>query len=99
MDELPAAAAEAWLCYVAMTDSKSAHYEYLESLEVKYQNGGIRSLAETARLENLLADHNQCVNAFVAAQKSLATTDVEAHRQFVRFLSESNAQIGAPKAN
>ena len=97
--EIPAAAQEAWLCYVAMTDSKAAHFEYLESLEVKYQHGGTRTLAETARLENLLADHNECVQAFVAAQKSLAMSDAVAHREFVQFLSLHNAPIGNPETS
>ena len=97
--EIPPAATEAWQCYVAMTDSKAAHFEYLESLEVKYQHGGARTLAETARLENLLAEHNDCVQAFVAAQRSLATRDTVAHQQFVQFLSLHNVSIGKPDAN
>ena len=84
---LPEPALEAWQCYVEMIASKNAHFEFLEHLEIKYQNGGTRTLAENARLETLLSTHNERVSAFAAARKSLAASDADAHEQFVKHLA------------
>lgn len=92
---LPEDAVPAWRCYEAMNASKQAHFAFLETLELKYQNGGSRTLAEAAHQEGLLAEHNACVKAFVAAQKSLASSNAEAHKRFIALLAEYNAHIGA----
>jgi len=86
--ELPAAACPARQAYAAMVESKEAHYGFLEHLDIKYKNGGVRSLAERARLETLLAEHDICVAKFSEAVKVLGATDVEARDILVRFMSQ-----------
>lgn len=71
-----------------MLQSKQAHYGFLESLDVKYKHGGIRSLAERARLETLLAVHDACVTEFSQAIKALSAVDVEARDTLLRLMSD-----------
>jgi hypothetical protein len=86
--ELPATAYPAWAAYNAMLQSKQAHYGYLESLDIKYQHGGIRTLAERARLETLLATHDECVREFAQAIKALANADVEARDILLKLMTD-----------
>ena len=71
-----------------MLNSKQAHYGFLESLDVKYKQGGIRTLAERARLETLLAEHDVCVSEFARAIKALGTADVEARDILLRYMTD-----------
>lgn len=77
-----------------MAASKDAHFEFLEGLERKYEAGGVRTLAERARLDQLLAEHSRCVAAFRAAMIDLAQRDIPARTRLVRFLAELNASVG-----
>ena len=87
--DLPESAAAAWLAYVNMQDSKTAHFEYLESLESKYAHGGRRTLAEEAHLAGLLETHHDCVQTFSVATKTLASSDPAAHAQFVALMTHT----------
>ena len=86
--ELPLAARDAWLAYRSMLDSKQAHYGYLESLDRKYRLGGMRTFAERARLETLLAAHDLCVKKFACEIKSLAAADIRARDVLLGLMSE-----------
>jgi len=71
-----------------MLDSKRAHYAYLEALDLKYRNGGIRTLAELARLETLLATHDLCVARFARLIKELAATNTAARNRLLEIMRE-----------
>jgi len=86
---LPTAARGAWAAYKRMVTSKAAHYGYLETLETKVQNGGMRSLAESARLETLLADHDRCVATFAAAIKQLGNDSPEARDALIDLMKDN----------
>lgn len=88
-DSLPPAAADAWRAYRSMLDSKSAHFGFLESLVEKYRHGGQRTLAEQARLANLLDEHDRRVTNFTAAMKQLATDAPQAREALIELLKES----------
>jgi hypothetical protein len=71
-----------------MLDSKRAHYAYLEALDLKYQHGGVRTLAERARLETLLATHDLCVATFARLVKELAATNITARDRLLEVMRE-----------
>lgn len=93
--DLPEAAGAAWRAYCAMLSSKDAHFGYMETLNAKYERGGNRTLAEGARLQQLLAEHDRCVTAFTAEMRALKTTDAAAHGQLVTAIGELNRSLGA----
>ncbi len=72
-----------------MLESKSAHFGYLESLAEKYRYGGQRTLAEQARLANLLDAHDRQVKEFTVAMKQLATEAPQARAKLLELLKES----------
>lgn len=77
-----------------MLDSKQSHYGYLESLEAKYQHGGSRTLSESARLANLLGDHDRRVAEFSAAIKALGAADRPARDVLIRLMTEIGGGLG-----
>ena len=81
-------ACDAWLAYQSMTASKQAHYGYLANLDLKYRHGGARTLAERARLETLLAAHDQCVKKFATEIKALASADILARDVLLGLISK-----------
>jgi len=86
--ELPEVAHQAWLAYLAMRDSKHEHFGFLESLDSKYKHGGVRTLAERARLDTLLTEHDSCVAEFATKIKALGATDVDARNTLLRLMTE-----------
>lgn len=92
---LPDAAQPAWRAYCAMLASKDAHFGFLAELDRKVKNGGQRSLAEAARLQQLLAEHNDCVKAFATVVKALAVAEPKAHAALVTALASLNQAMGA----
>lgn len=93
--DLPESARPAWRAYCAMLASKDAHFAFLGSLDEKYREGGRRSLAEIARLEQLLDEHDRCVRAFTEAMRALKAADEVAHGLLVRAIGELNQSLGA----
>ena len=91
---LPEAALPAWRAYEAMLRSKDDHFSFLARLEDKYRDGGRRTLAESRRLEQLLAGHDLRVRAFRAALAALQRSDLAAHQALVEHLRLSNAGLG-----
>jgi hypothetical protein len=96
---LPQAARAAWDAYVAMHDSKQAHFGYLEGLERKDETGGRRTLAEELRLHDLLAAHDRCVREFSSLINGLRMRDREAHAALLRQLMALNAPTAGGKRN
>jgi hypothetical protein len=92
---LPDAAGPAWRAYCAMLASKDAHFGFLAELDRKVKDGGQRTLAEAARLQQLLAEHNDCVKAFATVVKALAVESPAAHSAFVAALASVNQAMGA----
>lgn len=92
---LPAAAEPAWRAYCAMLASKDAHFGFLADLDKKVKDGGQRTLAEAARLQQLLAEHNECVKIFASLVKALAVDEPAAHTAFVTALANLNQAMGA----
>ena len=91
---LPDAARPAWRAYEAMLRSKDDHFSFLARLEDKYRDGGRRTLAESRRLEQLLAGHDARVRAFRTALTTLQKADLAAHQALVEHIRLSNAGLG-----
>ena len=77
-----------------MLSSKDAHFSYLEALDSQYQNGGRRTLAESARLEELLEVHDRCVARFATAMRDLGAANAEVHGQLIDAIAELNRSLG-----
>ena len=92
---LPDAAQPAWRAYCAMLASKDAHFGFLDHLNRKVNEGGQRTLAEAARLQQLLAEHNICVKEFASTVKALANSEPAAHAALVAALASLNQALGA----
>ena len=78
-----------------MLASKDAHFGFLDQLHRKVNAGGQRTLAEAARLQQLLAAHNTCVKDFASTVKALANSDPAAHAALVAALASLNQALGA----
>ncbi len=85
IDGLSEAAQIAYQAFVDMRDSKHAHYDYLQAIENKYQDGGVPGPDETRRLEKLLANHDRNVLAFTTAMAEV--TDRDEMEILVRLMS------------
>lgn len=72
IDSLSAAAQTAYQAFLDMSDSKDAHFDYLQAIESKYQSGGVPSPAENSELEILLANHDRNVLAFKTAMAGVS---------------------------
>lgn len=94
---MPAEARLAWDAYLAMEQSKQAHFNALQSLEVKYQEGGRHTLAETANLAGLLAEHDERVQTFRRLTKELQTTDLVAYQSLIQQITSINTDLGVDK--
>lgn len=78
-----------------MLASKDAHFGFLAQLDRKVKDGGQRTLAEAARLQQLLAEHSDCVKAFASVVKTLAVEQPQAHAALVATLASLNRAMGA----
>ena len=90
---LPADARPAWDAYCAMLETKAEHFDFLEHLEARYQNGGTRSLAETARLDTLLSAHDEAVREFSNRMKDLISTTPTAHAALIEMIGRANERL------
>lgn len=85
IDDLSAAAQKAYRAFLDMSDSKDAHFNYLQAIETKYRSGGAPSPAENAELEKLLAKHDRNVLAFKTAMADVS--DSGELKNLVRLMS------------
>ena len=95
-EDLPEIAYPAWAAYRSMLQSKQAHFGFLESLDLKYQHGGIRTLAERARLETLLSEHDECVREFATAIKALGSNDADARDTLLKLMTDLSDVAQSP---
>lgn len=93
-ENIPDAAIPAWNAYLDMEKSKQAHFNLLAKLESNYQQHGSRTLAENASLENLLSEHDECVQCFRRLTKELQTTDLYAYQALIEQITLINADRG-----
>ena len=85
VDDLSEAAKIAYQAFLDMSDSKTAHFNCLKTIESKYESGGIPSIAENLELEKLLADHDKNVLAFKTAMA--AVTDSDECKTLIKLMS------------
>ncbi len=85
VDGLSEQAKIAYQAFLDMSNSKTAHFNYLESIETIYESGGVPSIAENLELEKLLANHDKNVLAFTTAMA--AVTDSDEKKTLVQLMS------------
>ncbi len=71
VDGLSEEAKIAYQAFLDMSNSKTAHFNRLESIETIYESGGVPSIAENLELEKLLANHDKNVLAFKTAMDAV----------------------------
>lgn len=75
IDELSEEAKIAYQAFLDMSNSKTAHFNCLETIETKYKSGGVLSITENLELEKLLANHDKNVLAFKTAMVAVTDSD------------------------
>ena len=75
VDGLSEQAKIAYQAFLDMSNSKTAHFNCLESIETIYESGGVPSIAENLELEKLLANHDKNVLAFTTAMAAVTDSD------------------------
>ena len=85
VDGLSDAAKIAYQAFLDMSDSKTAHFDYLKTIEIRYESGGAPSGEEKQQLEKLLALHDKNVLAFKTAMT--AVTDDGEREVLVKLMS------------
>jgi hypothetical protein len=74
-NELPAIAQAAWEAYMRMSATKNTYYEFLQSLDQKYDKGETPSEDENKELEIMLQAHSKTVSAFNDAMRAVEDPD------------------------
>jgi|GEM_PF-606470 len=85
VNDLSDAAKIAYQAFLDMSESKAAHFSYLQAIDTKYEAGGAPGIAENMELERLLADHDKNVLAFTTAMA--AVTDADEKQSLIRLMS------------
>ena len=70
-NELPAIAQAAWEAYLRMSETKNTYYEFMQSLDQKYDEGETPSEEENRRLEVMLKAHGVTVAEFNEAMRAV----------------------------
>ena len=96
--DLPPSAHAAWTAFVAMRDAKTQHFDYLRQLADGEQRGERRSLAESAYLEKLLAEHTVAVRFFRDAILALAKHDTVARDTLLQLLAQAEPETPIVKS-
>jgi len=91
-DLLPKEAQKAWDAYQAMGLSKQSYFGFLQELDKKYKEGGLPSIAENLRLEELLKVHDAKVAAFNEAMQAIESKD--SRELLLKKLTADAAKIG-----
>lgn len=73
--ELSAIAKIAWEAYQCMSATKNTYYEFLQSLEKKYDKGEQPSTDENQRLQVMLKTHSETVSKFNDAMRAVVDPD------------------------
>ena len=74
-DELPPVAQAAWETYLRMSATKNTYYEFLQSLDQKYDKGETPSADENKELEVMLKAHSETVSKFNDAMRAVEDPD------------------------
>ena len=85
VDGLSEEAKIAYQAFLDMSDSKTAHFNRLKTIDTLYESGGVPGIAENLELEKLLANHDQNVLAFQTAL--LAVTDSDEKLSLLQLMS------------
>jgi hypothetical protein len=85
VDGLSEEAKIAYQAFLDMSNSKTAHFNCLETIETIYDSGGVPGIAENLELEKLLANHDKNVLAFTTAMA--AVTDNDEKQTLVQLMS------------
>ncbi len=86
MPDLPAEAKPAYEAYLAMTETKQAYFSFMTELDQKQKDGGEITMAENLKLEQLLAAHDEKVNAFNEAMQQMKDMSHEARDALIRAM-------------
>ncbi len=70
-NELPAIAQAAWEAYLRMSETKNTYYEFMQSLDQKYDEGETPSEEENRQLEVMLKAHGVTVAEFNEAMRAV----------------------------
>ena len=74
-NEFPAIAQAAWEAYMRMSATKNTYYEFLQSLDQKYDKGETPTEDENKELEVMLQAHSETVSAFNDAMSAVEDPD------------------------
>ncbi len=85
IDSLSEEAKIAYQAFLDMSNSKTAHFNCLETIETKYKSGGAPSVEENHELGKLLANHDKNVLAFKTALADV--TDSEEKQTLIQLMS------------
>ena len=73
--ELPAIAQAAWEAYLRMFETKNTYYEFMQSLDQKYDKGETPSEEENQELGVMLQAHSGTVAEFNEAMRAVVDPD------------------------
>ena len=74
-DELPPVAQTAWEAYLRMSATKNTYYEFMQSLEQKYDKGETPTEEENQELAVMLQAHSETVSEFNEAMREVSDPD------------------------
>jgi hypothetical protein len=74
-DELPPIAQAAWEAYLRMSATKNTYYEFMQSLDQKYDKGEKPSEEENQELAVMLQAHSETVSEFNDAMREVTDAD------------------------
>ena len=74
-DELPPIAKVAWEAYLRMSATKNTYFEFMQSLEQKYDKGETPSEEENQELAVMLQAHSEIVAEFNQAMREVTDAD------------------------
>ncbi len=74
-EELPAVVQAAWEVYMRMSATKNTYYEFMQSLDQKYDKGEKPSEEENQKLAAMLRTHSKTVAEFNNAMREVNDPD------------------------
>ncbi len=74
-DELPPIAQIAWEAYMRMSATKNTYFEFMQSLDQKYEKGETPSEEENQKLSVMLQAHGETVAEFNNAMREVSDPD------------------------
>ena len=91
IDQYRSAFSSAMRSYNAMETTKRRHFDFLTLLDAKKKKFNLQATPqEASKLEQLLKDHHEEVQAFKLRCESLKLEDPQAHRAMFEYIAELN---------